>query len=132
MKQNNNKTILFKQREKNHISKYNFKANENGKIDFKVIPYPKYKKTLKNKCKFKNLSFKNFSIILLIMLIIFIYIFTTNKHLTYLIDKKESNSISIDNIVSNNRFHFDIFKKSYKSYFIINDTEYIKKIGYLV
>ena len=44
MKENNSKTIAFKQREEHHISKYKFKANEYGKIDFKVIPYPKYKK----------------------------------------------------------------------------------------
>ena len=46
MKENNSKTIAFKQREEHHISKYKFKANEYGKIDFKVIPYPKYKKVL--------------------------------------------------------------------------------------
>ena len=44
MKENNSKTIAFTQREEHHISKYKFKANEYGKIDFKVIPYPKYKK----------------------------------------------------------------------------------------
>ena len=36
MKENNSKTIAFKQREEHHISKYKFKANEYGKIDFKV------------------------------------------------------------------------------------------------
>ena len=52
MKENNSKTIAFKQREEHHISKYKFKANEYGKIDFKVIPYPKYKKVLRNGRKF--------------------------------------------------------------------------------
>ena len=58
MKENNSKTIAFKQREEHHISKYKFKANEYGKIDFKVIPYPKYKKVLRNGrnfIKFKNI-----------------------------------------------------------------------------
>ena len=57
MKENNSKTIAFKQREEHHISKYKFKANEYGKIDFKVIPYPKYKKVLRNGRKF--IKFKN-------------------------------------------------------------------------
>ena len=47
MKEDNHKTIAFKEREEHHISKYRFKTNKDGKIDFKVIPYPKYKKVLK-------------------------------------------------------------------------------------
>ena len=44
MKENSKNTILFRQREEHHISKYRFTSNQNGKSDFKVIPYPKYKK----------------------------------------------------------------------------------------
>ena len=64
MKENNSKTIAFKQREEHHISKYKFKANEYGKIDFKVIPYPKYKKVLRNGRKF--IKFKNIFIIFIV------------------------------------------------------------------
>lgn len=105
MKENNGKTIAFKQRDEHHISKYKFKANEDGKIDFKVIPYPKYKKVLKKGRKF--IKFKNLSIILLITLIASAYFFLTNKRLSYLIDKKESTSIftSKDIIVSNDDFN---------------------------
>ena len=82
MKENNSKTIAFKQREEHHISKYKFKANEYGKIDFKVIPYPKYKKVLRNGRKF--IKFKNIFIILLIILISSAYFFLTNKRLSHL------------------------------------------------
>ena len=47
--------------------------NEYGKIDFKVIPYPKYKKVLRNGRKF--IKFKNIFIILLIILISSAYFF---------------------------------------------------------
>ena len=92
MKENNSKTIAFKQREENHISKYKFKANEYGKIDFKVIPYPKYKKVLRNGRKF--IKFKNIFIILLIILISYAYFFLTNKRLSHLIDKKRQRPCS--------------------------------------
>nr|WP_317332985.1 hypothetical protein [uncultured Romboutsia sp.] len=105
MKENNGKTIEFKQREEHLISKYKFKANEYGKIDFKVIPYPKYKKVLRKGRKF--IKFKNLFIILLIILIASAYFFITNKRISYLIDKKKSNSISTSNdrIVSNSDFN---------------------------
>lgn len=104
MKKNNGKTIVFKQREEHHISKYNFKANEYGKIDFKVIPYPKYKKVLRKGRKF--IKIKNLFIILLILLIASSYFLITNKRLSYLINKKEANSISTSNnsIVSSDDF----------------------------
>ncbi|WP_286317103.1 hypothetical protein [Romboutsia ilealis] len=105
MKANHGKTIVFKQREEHHISKYNFKANEYGKIDFKVIPYPKYKKVLRKGRKF--IKIKNLFIILLILLIASSYFIITNKRLSYLIDKKYTNSISTsnNNIVSNDEFN---------------------------
>ena len=76
MKEYNNKTITFKQREDHHISKYRFKSNKYGKIDFKVIPYPKYKKVLIKGRKFIKL--KKIYIILLIILIVSGYFFITN------------------------------------------------------
>ncbi len=105
MKENNGKTIEFKQREEHLISKYKFKTNEYGKIDFKVIPYPKYKKVLRKGRKF--IKFKNLFIILLIILIASAYFFITNKRISYLIDKKKSNSISTSNdrTVSNGDFN---------------------------
>ena len=112
MKGNNDKTILFRQRDEKHISKYNFKTNTEGKIDFKVIPYPRYKKILKNRCKF--IKFKNISLILIIVLVISIYFTITNKRLSYLIDKKESTHISTskDQLVSND--DFDTYSKIIK------------------
>ena len=92
MKENNSKTIAFKQREEHHISKYKFKANEYGKIDFKVIPYPKYKKVLRNGRKF--IKFKNIFIILLIILISSAYFFLTNKRLSHLISNIDFNTYS--------------------------------------
>ena len=105
MKENNGKTILFKQRKENHVSKYKFKTNQDGIIDFKVIPYPKYKKVLSKGHKFVN--FKNLSIILLIISIGCTYFFLTNKRLSYLIDKKEYNSVttSDNNAISNSDFN---------------------------
>jgi len=104
LKEDNNKTITFKQREEPHISKYRFKPNKYGKIDFKVIPYPKYKKILRKGRKFINL--KKIYIILLIILVACAYFFITNKRLYNLIEKKESNSISTSNdrIVSSDYF----------------------------
>ena len=76
MKHYNNKTIAFKQREEHHISKYRFKCNKYGEIDFKVIPYPKYKKVLRKGSKF--IKCKKKYIILLIILVISSYFFITN------------------------------------------------------
>jgi len=109
LKEDNNKTITFKQREEHHISKYRFKPNKYGKIDFKVIPYPKYKKILRKGRKFIKL--KKIYIFLLIILISLAYFFITNKRLSNLMDKKESTSISISNdrIVSND--YFSVYAK---------------------
>lgn len=76
MKDYNNKTITFKQREDHHISKYRFKCNKYGKIDFKVIPYPKYKKMLRKVRKL--IKFKKEYIFFLILLIVSIYFFITS------------------------------------------------------
>ncbi|WP_296648051.1 hypothetical protein, partial [Romboutsia sp. 13368] len=105
MNKNSNKTILFKQREEHHISKYRFKTNKDGKIDFKVIPYPKYKKVLKKGRKLVKL--KNISIILVIILIAFLYFSLTNNRLSYLIEKKEGSTVSTSSqsIVSNDEFN---------------------------
>ena len=113
MKENSSKTIEFKQREEHHISKYKFKTNKDGKIDFKVIPYPKYKKVLKKGRKFIKL--KNIFIILLIISIVSAYFLITNKRLSYLIEKKDSNSVSTsnDNIVSTR--DFDTYSKIIES-----------------
>ena len=114
MKENNSKTIAFKQREEHHISKYKFKANEYGKIDFKVIPYPKYKKVLRNGRKF--IKFKNIFIILLIILISSAYFFLTNKRLSHLIDKKESNSISVSDDRTISNIDFNTYSKIIESH----------------
>ena len=114
MKENNSKTIAFKQREEHHISKYKFKANEYGKIDFKVIPYPKYKKVLRNGRKF--IKFKNIFIILLIILISSTYFFLTNKRLSHLIDKKESNSISVSDDRTISNIDFNTYSKIIESH----------------
>ena len=114
MKENNSKTIAFKQREEHHISKYKFKANEYGKIDFKVIPYPKYKKVLRNGRKF--IKFKNIFIILLIILISSAYFFVTNKRLSHLIDKKESNSISVSDDRTISNIDFNTYSKIIESH----------------
>lgn len=106
MKINDGKTILFRQRDEKHISKYNFKANKDGKIDFKVIPYPKYKKVLRKGRKF--IKFKSLSLILIIILIVATYFSLTNKRISSLIDKKELTSISTSNekLVSNEEFKY--------------------------
>ena len=114
MKENNGKTIEFKQREEHHISKYKFSANEYGKIDFKVIPYPKYKKVLRKGRKFIN--FKNLFIILLIILIASTYFFITNKRLSYLIEKNESNYISVSNDSTISNSDFNIYSKIIESH----------------
>ena len=76
MKDYNSKTIILRKREAHHISKYRFKCNKYGKIDFKVIPYPKYKKVLRKGLKFIKL--KKIYIILLIISIISSYFFIMN------------------------------------------------------
>ena len=105
MKESSNKTILFKQREEHHISKYRFKTNKDGKIDFKVIPYPKYKKVLKKGRILIKL--KNLSIIFIVILIAFLYFSITNNRLSYLIEKKGESTVSTSNqsIVSNDEFN---------------------------
>lgn len=105
MKESSNKTILFKQREEHHISKYRFKTNKDGKIDFKVIPYPKYKKVLKKGRRLVKL--KNLSIIFIVILIAFLYFSITNNRLSYLIEKKGESTVSTSNqsIVSNDEFN---------------------------
>ena len=97
--------ILLIYKRRNNVSKYKFKTNQDGIIDFKVIPYPKYKKVLSKGHKFVN--FKNLSIILLIISIGCTYFFLTNKRLSYLIDKKEYNSVttSDNNAISNSDFN---------------------------
>ncbi len=106
MKINDGKTILFRQRDEKHISKYNFKTNKDGKIDFKVIPYPKYKKVLRKGRKF--IKFKSLFLILIIILIVATYFSLTTKRISYLRDKKESTSISTSNekLVSNEEFKY--------------------------
>lgn len=113
MKENNDKTIEFKQREEHHISKYKFKTNEYGKIDFKVIPYPKYKKVLKKGRKF--IKFKNLFIILLIILITSAYFLITNKRLSCLIEKKESSSRSTLNYRTVSNKDFNTYSKIIES-----------------
>ncbi len=134
MKEDNNKTITFKQREEHHISKYRFKPNKYGKIDFKVIPYPKYKKILRKGRKFIKL--KKIYVILLIILIAAGYFFITNKHLSNLIEKKESNSISTSNdrVVSSDYFsmYSEIIENNINALFEFNydyniNTQYMHK-----
>jgi len=75
LKQDNHKTIAFKEREEHHISKYRFKSSKNGNIDFKVIPYPKYKILRKGR---KLIKLKKIYIILsVVVLIAFAYLFIT-------------------------------------------------------
>lgn len=112
MKDDNHKTIAFKEREEHHISKYRFKSNKNGNIDFKVIPYPKYKILRKGR---KLIKLKKIYIALLIILVACAYFFITNKRLSNLIDKKESANIYL---FDNNKFY--------------NNTEYIKNEGYFI
>ena len=87
MKEDSHKTIAFKERD--HISKYRFKSNKNGKIDFKVIPYPKYKILRKGR---KLIKLKKIYITLLIVLIACAYFFITNKRLSNVIDKNSLSS----------------------------------------
>ena len=105
MKENSKKTILFRQREEHHISKYRFTPNQNGKSDFKVIPYPKYKKSIKKVRKF--LKLKNLSIILIVILIASIYFSITNKRLSYLRERTSVTPVSksSQNTVSNDEFN---------------------------
>lgn len=104
MKENSNKTIILKQREEHHISKYRFKTNKDGKIDFKVIPYPKYKKVLKKGRKLIKL--KNLGIIFIILIIAFLYFSITNNRLSYLKEKQEENTTTTlsESVVSNDEF----------------------------
>ena len=105
MKENSKKTILFRQREEHHISKYRFTSNQNGKSDFKVIPYPKYKKSIKKVRKF--LKLKNLSIILIVILVASIYFSITNKRLSYLRERTSITPVSksSQNTVSNDEFN---------------------------
>ena len=105
MKENSKKTILFRQREEHHISKYRFSSKQNGKSDFKVIPYPKYKKSIKKIRKF--LKLKNISIILIVILVASIYFSLNNKRLSYLRDKTALTPVSTSsqNTVSNDEFN---------------------------
>lgn len=99
MKEDNHKTIAFKEREDHHISKYRFKSNKNGKIDFKVIPYPKYKILRKGR---KLIKLKKIYITLLIVLIACAYFFITNKRLSNLIDKNSLSSYNQQYILDSN------------------------------
>lgn len=130
MKQDNNKIITFIKREDSYISKYKFKPNKNGKIDFKVIPYPKYKKILRKGGKF--IKFKKLYIFFLIILIACAYFFIN----TNIIEKKESNSIKISNsrVVSNDYFNMycDLIENNIKklanfSYDYYINTQYMHK-----